>query len=234
MSYQSTFKRTEIKYLINQVQKDALLRELEGAFVLDKYGLTTICNIYYDTPNYQLIRTSLEKPLYKEKLRLRSYGVPQTESLSFIEIKKKYDRIVYKRRVDMPYNLALKYLQNEKVYKKSQILQEIDYFKNYYQNLVPAMFISYDRTAYYHTVDKDLRLTFDSNITWRTENVDLRAGVFGNSLLKEGEYVMELKVANAIPLWLSKILNGLKIFPSSYSKYGNAYKSYVSKGVKVC
>ena len=101
MEYQNVFKRYEIKYLISQEQKRIVLEAMEQKMALDKYGRTTIRNIYFDTDSYRLIRRSIEKPAYKEKLRIRSYCKAQPNSTVFVELKKKYKSVVYKRRVPM-------------------------------------------------------------------------------------------------------------------------------------
>ena len=176
--FQEIFKRIEIKYLLDETTYRRLRERLENIAEVDRYGESSILNIYYDTPDYRLIRTSLEKPDYKEKLRLRSYNIPTKESPAFIEIKKKYDGVVYKRRIDMKYGEALKYLnEGAEAPKDSQIKREIDYMMSYYQGLKPMMAISYDRIAMFGKEDPELRITFDRNIRYRTDKQIGRAHV---------------------------------------------------------
>ncbi len=223
--FQETFKRYETKYILTEYQYKLLRQRLQGHMCVDSYGKSTISNIYFDTPDSLLIRTSLEKPVYKEKLRLRSYGVPNYGDTTFIELKKKYDGIVYKRRESMELAQAENYLYGLKPAPQStQILREIDWFLHYYKNIIPAMYISYDRIAMYGMEDKNLRLTFDTNILWRTEDLHLQSGVWGTPLLKRCEYLMEIKIPSAMPLWFSHILDELRIYPVSFSKYGKAYE----------
>lgn len=231
--YQDVFKRVEKKYLLSEYQYKELRKKLEEYVRVDKYGKTTITNIYFDTPDMLLIRRSLEKPVYKEKLRLRTYGVPGAETPAFIELKKKYKGVVYKRRIDMPYEDAVKYLyKGVHPEKTTQITKEIDYFLKFYRGIAPAMYISYDRIATYGIEDPNLRITFDGNITWRTQELELSKGVWGSKLLNEGERLMEIKIGGAMPLWLVKILDELEIYPTSFSKYGNAYKVLMGAGME--
>ena len=226
MAYQDTFKRYEMKYLLTKQQKHQLLWAMEPHMALDGYGRTTILNIYYDTTDHLLVQRSLEKPVYKEKLRLRSYGTPEPDSTVFLELKKKYQGIVYKRRTAVSEIEAERYFLYQKPFAaKDQITAEIDYFKSFYKDLGPAMVISYEREAYYSKDQEtpDLRITFDENILWRDTDLTLRSGAYGYSLLEPDQTLMEIKVGGAMPLWLAERLSELKIFQCSYSKYGSAY-----------
>lgn len=226
MNYQDTFKRYEIKYLLSAKQKKEFMKTIERYMTLDRYGRTTIQNIYYDTPDWRLIRTSLEKPVYKEKLRLRSYGTANPEKTVFIEIKKKYDGVVYKRRTFASEKEAVAYLNSgiKLVGHDDQISREIDYFRSFYKGLRPAMVISYEREAFFGNADPDFRVTFDENILWREEDLTLRKDAYGNAVLLPGQCLMEIKVAQAMPLWISREMNRLGIFQTSFSKYGRAYE----------
>ncbi|MGB7606707.1 MAG: polyphosphate polymerase domain-containing protein [Lutisporaceae bacterium] len=224
--FQGTFKRYEKKYLLSEKKYKMLRQKLQDILIIDNFRKTTICNIYFDTPDHLLIRTSLEKPIYKEKLRLRSYGTPLDGDMVFVELKKKYKGIVYKRRVKMELSMAESYLYDlEPVSQPSQITREIDWFLNFYKDIAPAMHISYNRIAAYGVEDPELRVTFDSNILWREDKLWLGAGVSGNQLLEEGQRLMEIKIPGNMPLWLSHILDELEIYPTSFSKYGNAYQT---------
>lgn len=223
--FQDVFKRKEVKYLLSHEQYKALRKLLKGYAEVDGYGETDILNIYYDTENFNLIQTSLDKPLYKEKLRLRSYGTASKDSTSFIEIKKKYDGIVYKRRISAPYKTAVDYLNGEKeaLLDKSQIRREIDSFIDMYPGIAPKMAICYKRIAMAGVEDPKLRITFDKDITWRTEDLSLKKGIYGKEILEKGQHLMEVKIGNAFPLELSRMFSELGIFPTSFSKYGRGY-----------
>lgn len=223
---QCIFQRYEKKYLLSAVQYKQLLSRMIPYMELDEYGKHTICNVYYDTENYELIRTSLEKPCYKEKLRLRSYGIPKQDTPVFLELKKKVQGIVYKRRVCMSYQQAQSYLKREYIPQKSQILREIDYFLDRYQPYARAM-IAYDRMAYQQINHPDIRITFDFAIRTRQESLDLQLGDQGDLLLNNGEVLMEVKVSDALPLWLCRCLQELAIYPCSYSKYGACYMEQI-------
>ncbi|MBE6025007.1 MAG: polyphosphate polymerase domain-containing protein [Cellulosilyticum sp.] len=220
-------QRVEKKYMLTKDEYNWLLEELEPHISMDAYGKHTIGNIYYDTDTYELIRYSIEKPKYKEKLRLRSYGIPNTDSDVYLEIKKKYDGIVYKRRVDLTLAEAEAYLnEGMRPQKDSQILREIDYFISYYKPK-PKLYLAYDRMAYFGREDSSVRITFDHNIRSREYDLSLGKGDYGVLLLDEDRYLMEIKVAGAMPIWLSEILSKLAIYPSSFSKYGNVYKKSI-------
>ncbi len=221
---QNIFKRYEIKYLITQEQRKYLMDVINEHMTADEYGKSTICNIYYDTPDKQLIRKSLEKPVYKEKLRVRSYGTVQQDGIVFVELKKKFDGVVYKRRVCMSESEATKFLSGKgDPGRKEQIIAEINYFKSFYKNLMPSMYISYDREAFYDREDKGVRLTLDDNIFWRDTDLSLTVPPGGSPVLDEGMCLLEVKTHTSMPLWLSRELNALRIYQTSFSKYGTAY-----------
>ncbi|MBQ4100908.1 MAG: polyphosphate polymerase domain-containing protein, partial [Oscillospiraceae bacterium] len=183
------------------------------------------------TPEYLLIRRSIEHPVYKEKLRVRSYGKVEDDTTVFVELKKKYDGVVYKRRIDMPYKSVREYLCEGKLnIPKTQITNEIDYVLSFYGNINPSMYISYERAAYYSKTDSDFRITFDKNILWRDYDLTLKSEVYGKPLLSDDEMVLEVKTSLAMPLWLTQFLSKNKIYKASFSKYGNAYKTKVLKG----
>lgn len=219
-----TFKRIEKKYLLNREQYERLLEKINPYMQMDQYGLHTICNIYYDTEQYDLIRTSIEKPPYKEKLRLRSYGVPGKKDRVFVEIKKKWDGVVYKRRISMNLEEAEACLEQRRPMPvNGQIEQEVDYFIKFYHPQ-PKLYIAYDREAYFGKEDESLRITFDKNIRSREKGLKLELGDEGKQLLEDGWRLMEIKVSQAFPMWLAAILSELSIYPVSFSKYGNIYK----------
>ena len=226
---QSCFKRYEKKYLLTPAQYDAVRRGMTAHMKPDAHPRYTICNIYYDTENYDLIRASLEKPVYKEKLRLRSYGVPGTQSPVFVELKKKFDGVVYKRRVTMEAGDALRYLQGKQNGDGSQIGREIDWFLRLYRS-EPKVMIAYDREAWAAADGGELRITFDTALRARANDVDLRLGDHGVPLLDEGLVLMEIKIPGTAPLWLAKLLSENRVFPTSFSKYGTYYKEFVCGG----
>lgn len=224
-SNQMTFERYEKKYLLDEIQYKEFIKRTGGRIVPDEYGTTTICNIYFDTPDARLIRASLEKPVYKEKLRLRSYGTPGKDGPVFLELKKKYRGIVYKRRESMVLSEAEGYLlRHEAPGVETQVLREIDWFLKYYRDIRPAMYIAYDRIAAYDTQKPELRVTFDWNIRFRNQELDLKKGTWGQQILEEGQQLMEIKIPGAMPVWLCELLDQLCIYPVSFSKYGKAYR----------
>lgn len=221
---QTVFNRYEKKYLVPQDIYDELRRQLEPHMQEDQYGLHTICNIYYETPDNELIRRSIEKPVYKEKLRLRSYGIPVMDSTVFLEIKKKYRSIVNKRRIKLTLQEAYDYLEHDiRPQKDSQILREIDFFLSRYP-LSRGLYLAYDRIALAGRQDPSFRVTFDQNIRSRRTHMGLEEGDSGERLLPKGYYLMESKIMGATPIWFTEILSNLAIYPISFSKYGNIYR----------
>lgn len=225
------FQRVEKKYILNDEQYAAFLKKIEPYMLPDGYGRHTICNIYYDTEDYELIRRSIDKPDYKEKLRVRSYGVPNAESLVFVEIKKKVAGVVYKRRIKMTYAEAVNYLNGGvRPNIDSQILREIDYFVKVYKP-VPKLYLAYDRVAYYSPDDPSLRITFDENIRSREDDLDMSHGSEGVVLSGKQEHLLELKLSQNMPLWLAGALSELRIYPVSFSKYGTIYSNKVKENM---
>ena len=228
-----TFERRELKYRITDAQRAALEAAFGARMVPDEHGESTICNRSYDTADYRLIRASLEKPAYKEKLRLRSYGVTEPGGEVFLELKKKYKGIVYKRRITLPEDAAGEFIAGRApLGKHGQIGREIEYFTAFYAPLLPAVHLSYERSAWFSREDRDLRITFDKNIRFRQEDVSLTLPAGGRRILPEGESLMEIKAAAALPLWLVSELDTLGIYQSTFSKYGEAYKAILAGAQK--
>lgn len=233
MSYQTVFKRYELKYIVTGQQKARLLLAMAPHMALDRYGRTTIRNLYFDTDNYRLIRHSIEKPTYKEKLRIRSYCKATCDTPVFVELKKKYKGIVYKRRLSLPEHEAIDWIcKGNTCPTKSQITEEIDYVLSYYETLHPTVFLSYEREAYYDKEGSDFRITFDEHILCRQEDLSLQTEPSGNLLLDDGLSLMEIKCSGGIPLWLTKVLTEEHICKTSFSKYGTAYQTLIYPKLK--
>lgn len=228
MPFQTVFKRYELKYLLTEAQKTLLLQTIAPYMEPDKYGRTTIRNLYFDTPSYLLIRRSIDKPAYKEKLRLRSYSQADTDSPVFVELKKKFDHVVYKRRIPLPQQEAMAWVTGQcRCPETTQIAKEINYFLEYYGSLRPVVFLSYQREAYYAKDDPSLRITFDDTILCRQDDLSLCSPVSGKPILPEDMVLMEVKCAGGIPLWLTRILSRERIYKTSFSKYGTAYETMI-------
>ena len=232
--YKKIFKRNELKFVLTKRQKEILLNDFKDYIKIDQYGLTKICNIYFDTNTYLLIRKSIEKPLYKEKIRIRSYGEINIDDDVFVEVKKKYDHVVYKRRLALKEEEAINWLlKKEKCTKEGQIVNEIDYFIHFYENLEPKLFLSYDREAYISDELNEFRITFDENICARVDNFTFKNNSGGINILDEDKVLMEIKCLGGLPLWLTKVLSREKIYKTSFSKYGEAYKKLIFKNKEI-
>lgn len=219
------FKRVEKKYLLNGTQRKALMERLEGRIEEDVYGKYSISNIYFDTADNELIRESLDKPVYKEKLRLRSYGTPEDGDKVFLEMKKKWKGVVYKRRVEFPYSVAMDYIEKG-IYPERydcQILKEIDYMIKFH-GLRPDTFLAYDRRAYVVSEDKNIRFTIDEKIRSRKYDLKLSAGDKGKLLMDGDKSLLEIKAPDALPIWFVNIMSELGIYPTSFSKFGRVYQ----------
>lgn len=231
------FNRYERKFMIRNdcylKLRERLLEYMEPDAHSRDGEFYTICNIYYDTEQNELISRSLEKPVYKEKLRLRSYGVVTPEDKVFLEIKKKFDKKVNKRRTKLKLAEAYQFVKTGELpvyqsYMNAQVLRELQYLlRRMDMELKPALFLSYDRVAMFGKENKEFRITFDRNITTRRYDLGLHYGIYGDKLLEEDEWIMEVKIENAMPMWMTKILSELKIYPVSYSKYGTEYTRYM-------
>lgn len=230
------FHRYEKKYLLNEAQYQRISALLREHMVPDKYNVDgkkyTISNIYFDTREDYLIRRSLEKPEYKEKLRLRSYGPVTEEDKIFLEIKKKNLELVNKRRTVMTLKEAREYLLEgkwpENGSSNPQILREIDYLLSH-ERVEPKVYLAYDRIAWFSPEETGMRVTIDSGIRARRTDVRLDGEDYGKALLGEGIYLMEVKMIDSIPLWFTKALSEEKIYSTSFSKYGFEFQKYCEK-----
>lgn len=228
MAEQSIFKRYEIKYMMTRQQKRFVLEAMLPYMKIDAYGHTTIRNIYFDTDNYRLVRRSIEKPVYKEKLRIRSYKQVDANDKVFVELKKKYDDVVYKRRESLGWQDTIDWLKNNDNFpKNTQIGREIDYFFEFYKELKPKVFLSYEREAFYSFDGSDFRVTFDENILARQQSLSLSKDVWGEKLIPDNMVLMEIKTSGGIPLWMINVLSEHKIYKTSFSKYGTAYQKLI-------
>ena len=255
MGYQTVFKRYEIKYLVTAEQKARILKAMEPFMEMDKFGRSTVRNIYFDTDDFVLARHSIAKPDFKEKLRIRSYSRADSDSTVFVELKRKFDGVVYKRRVGLREADAMSWMTGAQdragecgqidaadpaVFKRlsagsSQVINEIEYFKGLYRGLKPVLYLSYDREAYRMKSGANIsdggaefRVTFDCNIRCREHDLTLRSEAYGTDMLDHGMFLMELKCPGAIPLWMTEVLSREHIYKTSFSKYGNAYCSFMS------
>ncbi|MBQ3038214.1 MAG: polyphosphate polymerase domain-containing protein [Clostridia bacterium] len=230
------FNRYEHKYILDHSTYVAVCSALSEHMELDKHNrngsLYEISNIYYDTEDSFLIRNSISKPVHKQKLRLRSYGVPGIDDKVFLELKKKHDGLVNKRRTVLRLNEAYEFIKTGQVceykeYMNEQVIREISYFLSVY-DVKPMLFLAYDRIAFFDINDHDLRISFDMNIRSRRDELFLEAGHHGTPVVDDEIYVMEIKTSRAKPLWLCDILSEHEIRRRSFSKYGTEYINYIS------
>lgn len=229
------FNRYENKYLLDDAAYRSFYNDLLHYMELDDYNKQheyySICNLYFDTRHDSLIRTSLSKPKYREKLRLRAYGVPGGDAKVYLELKKKVFGIVNKRRTGLKLAEAYEFVRTgaapeHQPYMNKQVVAEIAYFLSRYE-LEPKVYLAYERKAMFSKESRDLRITFDRNIRHRRSELGLELGDHGEPLNPEGQWLMEVKAEKTIPLWLSRLLSEHGLYRTSFSKYGNEYKKTV-------
>ncbi len=218
---ENVFQRVEQKYLLNEYQKKEFLSKINHLIEKDPYFESTICNIYFDNLDNELILHSLDKPEFKAKIRLRSYNTPSLNDNVYLEVKDKYKGIVGKRRIKLTLKDFYDYYENN-IIKDKQIMKEIDYYFKLF-NLKPYIFLAYDRQSYYAKENRLLRITIDSNLRSRNDNLRLEEGSNGQKYFNDNTYIMEIKTVDSLPLWLTKVLSELKIYPASFSKVGSIY-----------
>jgi hypothetical protein len=223
------FQRYEQKYLLSTFQYRELLALLHGFVRADEYGVSTIYSVYYDNDEFGITRNSSHKSAYKEKLRLRSYGIPEPGDTVYLELKKKLKGVTYKQRIPLTFTgteqcLNVRPANDPRDYIRNEIAWVLNYYKPF-----PQFMVSYNRHSFRGVEDKALRITFDTNIRWRASGLDFSRGPYGSPLLAENEYLMEIKVGNSIPLYLTARLAGLNIFPFSFSKFRSAYECLLNE-----
>lgn len=232
------FNRVEKKYILNSAKKNNIIAALQEYMDADKYNVEgkpyTISNIYYDTDDNQLIQESVSRPVYKEKLRLRGYGVPNPGDLVFLEIKKKYKGVVNKRRTRLELEEAKRFLRTREIpeakpHMNLQVLREIEYFMSRY-DIKPQLYLAYDRLAFFDKNDSEFRVSFDTNIRTRRCDLALDAGDFGEKMFDNDTWLMEVKINKNIPLWFARLLSENEVYHNSFSKYGTEYARLVGKG----
>lgn len=239
------FNRYEHKYQMDTETYKKITNTILKHMEIDRFNtdgkLYTISNIYYDTLHNNLIRKSLQKPIYKEKLRLRAYGVPTLDSKVYMEIKKKVNGLVNKRRTTILLKDAYSFAKTgikPKIedYMNSQVINELDFFLNTHI-LSPKTIIAYDRLAFFEKGNPDLRVSFDTNVRTRREDLALELGDYGSPLLPEGIWLMEIKVSKNMPIWLVELLSQNKLYKTSFSKYGTEFKTnllHESEDKQIC
>ncbi len=217
------FKRIEQKYILSKIEYDKMQKIIDKYFLKDIYYDNKIYNIYFDNDNKDIVINSLEKPRYKRKLRVRSYGIPKNDDTIYFEIKKKYNGMVYKRRVMLTLLEYNNYI-NKGILpgRDMQIMKEIDYIIKYYK-LHPYMFLAYDRLSYYCKNNINFRITFDSNLRSRYDKLELNNSNLDELYFENNNYIMEVKCINSLPMWFVSYLSDNKIYPVSFSKIGNIY-----------
>ena len=224
-----TFQRVETKYRLSADEYERLWARLEPLLAPDAYPVSTVCSQYLDTSDFRIIRASMDGGKYREKLRLRCYETPNEGTRVFLELKKKFKGVVYKRREGLSYAEAKAYLAGGELPRDTQIMRELDYAMRFYDWPRPALILAYDRRAYLLRDNPRVRVTFDTNLRYRAEDLSLSLGMHGAPILPQDEHIMEIKTDGGMPLFLSHLLNELCIYPTRFSKYKTAYLDLMQK-----
>lgn len=227
---QCSFERVEKKFILTHAQAEALMRDLTAGYMaVDQYEQHTIRNLYYDTDDYALIRRSIQRPKYKVKFRLRAYGTPMEDTLIFAELKKKYSGVVYKRRIAVSPDDMRRFLRGETLDSENpQIQRELHRYLSEHP-IRPKVFLAYERVALYGLDDPALRVTLDTHLRYRTTRLDCFTDDAGELICPDDPVILEVKLANAAPLWLARLLSWHKIYMSSFSKYGTCYLNHLAR-----
>lgn len=222
------FSRREQKYLITRLQYEKLVEKITPFMRNDKYGIDgkyTVTSLYFENLEKEIYFETKNKLKYRQKLRLRVYDDTDRNGTAFFEVKQKHNKVVNKRRLVLPLKEAYRYLANESpdnlaTYETSnnQVLKEIDHFRKFY-NLQPEMIVSYNRHAFHGTTDPELRITFDLDLKCRNEDLALEHGPYGVNFIDENLVVLEVKVNDSVPLWLTRFLQELDCEQRSASKF---------------
>ena len=223
------FRRVEKKYIIDKKQYELIKESIKEQMELDPHGRSTICNLYLDTDDYALIKNSLQRPIYKDKVRIRSYNLADKKSEVYVEVKKKYDGVVSKRRIKANLEDVEAYLNGAEIPQAdTQVAKELDYYFKYYK-LKPTAYITYHREAYYAKNDYGFRITFDTNIQARDYDLSLDKGIYGTRIFDEDKVLMEVKTLGGIPMWFVKMMSEYEIRPGHFSKYGATYLQIIKE-----
>lgn len=228
-----SFKRYERKYLVSKSKAQDFLSLVSDRLSFDAFCVGgrkyRIYNIYFDTDDFAVIRESVSKPAFKEKARFRAYDNYAETGMGFLEIKRKIRGVVVKRRIALSEPDALRFVSTGVLPPDldGQMARELKWYFDC-NDVGPRAYISYDRMAFFCTDDKNIRVTFDDNILYRTHDVSVLAGDDGQSLLPSDICILELKFAEAMPVWMASALSECEIYPHSFSKYGNVYKQLMT------
>lgn len=230
MKLKRIFERKETKYIIKKETFDAFFQDLLAYMSVDEYGKHTIFSLYFDTDDYTFIQHSLTKPTYKEKFRVRSYGVPGEDALVFLEIKKKVKGIVYKRRVPISYQEYQEWQETGVLpigLADTQIGKEIAWLFAQNPDLRPRVMIAYDRLSLFESEESAFRVTFDQKIRYRQTDLHFSQEPQDALVAPEVDVLMEVKALGAYPLWFVSLLDTHDIRKASFSKYAQTYERYV-------
>ncbi len=239
------FKRKEQKYLITLDQYSLLLEQIMPYMRSDKFGVDgryIVSSLYFDSDDHNIYFETKNKLTFRQKLRLRTYNETGIDETAFFEVKQKHNNVVNKRRMLLPLEEAYHYLEKgDKKHLKDfhtsnlQVLREIDHFRTLYK-LKPEMVVSYERHALHGIDNPDLRITFDFNLRCRNDDLLLEHGSDGEQFIDNNLIVLEVKVNDSVPLWLTRILQALQCEQRSASKYCTSMellqKNQMSEGIE--
>lgn len=240
---QTAERRGELKYLMTEEVYRMFRAASQEYLEPDSFACSLVSSLYLDNDDNAIIRRSLEKPPYKEKLRIRTYvDEPGPGDTCFFEIKKKFKGTVFKRRVEMTLGEALSFCRNGKRPEETltalsdadrrtalQILQEIEWLFMLYGDLRPSFLVSCKRLSLKEKTTDSLRITFDRDLRWSFDRQREFLGSATNALIDPASRIMEIKSTKGMPFWLIEVLNELELRPQSFSKVGKSYGAWLQK-----
>ena len=239
--FETSFKRIETKYIVAAEELSALLADLKEYLAEDDFPRSTITNIYFDNQDFQVIRDSIDRKNGREKVRMRTYVAhPTANSRVFLELKKKdKEGVGHKYRIASDLQSVLQFMENDRTTNATvddkELIDELTSLKKRYTALSPKMYIYYERYSLKekHSLEgypqTKVRVTIDQNLIYRDYDVTMLEDRYGRDLVGEGKVIMEIKAPGEQPVWLQEIIKKYELEPTSFSKYGTAYRK--SQGI---
>jgi hypothetical protein len=224
------FNRFELKYLLTLQQAERVKAALRAYLVPDEHGENggryVVSSLYYDSPGFRCYWEKLDGLRVRRKLRMRWYETGEVlteETPVFLEIKQRVDRVTQKRRTLLPYDQALRLCNDRRLPDPmpddEAIVEEIYAFLWQY-NLRPASIVRYDRQALIGSdYDIGLRVTFDTSLSFQAQPLHLHEGTNGLPMVHPGLVVMEVKVNERLPHWLTDMIADHNLQLARFSKY---------------
>ncbi len=224
------FNRFELKYLITLSKAEEIKKTIRRYMVLDREhhadGKYVVSSLYYDSPTLDCYWEKENGIKFRRKLRIRHYETVEDltdDSLVFVEIKQRVDRVTQKKRAVLSYLDALR-LGNDRqlvdcISEERGVVNEI-YMMLWQKNLIPAIIVRYNRQAFNgSSFDIGLRVTFDTDISFQPYPLHLHDIHSNIPLLTASQVIMEIKLNERMPIWLTELISANNLQINRISKY---------------